>query len=89
MGTWTATQIVSFVSYGTSSPFPSTFEGGKAVISVHAMTTTGFEVDALLTVICLIGSPPAGVDEGIRFNVQNLINFNMPDGGNTLFVRTA
>src|SRR5713226_4503670 len=31
-GTWTATQLVSFVSYGSAgSSFPPGFEGGKAV----------------------------------------------------------
>lgn len=84
-GTWTATQLVSFVSFGTSAPFPPSFEGGKAVIRVHASVG----VDALLTVYCLIGSPPSGFEEGIRLNVQNIINFNMQDGGNTLFIRTA
>lgn len=94
-GTWTATQLVSFVSYGSGSlqGLPPSFEGGKAVIRVHAVVTggpdTGFEVNALLTVYCLLGSPPAGQDEGIKLNVQDIINFNMQDGGNTLFIRTA
>lgn len=93
-GTWTATQLMSFVSYGSAGPsFPPGFEGGKAVIRVHSVVTggpaTGFEVDALLTVQCLLGTPPSGFEEGIRLNVQNIINFNMPDGGNTLFIRTA
>jgi hypothetical protein len=86
-GTWTATQLMSFVSYGSGSlqGFPSNFEGGKAVIRVHASVG----VDAILTVYCLLGSPPAGQEEGIKLNVQDIINFNMQAGGNTLFIRTA
>lgn len=86
-GTWTATQLVSFVSYGPSSfaGLPPGSEGGKAVIRVHASVG----VDAILTVICLLGSPPSGVDEGIKLNVQDIINFNTQTGGVTLFIRTA
>ncbi len=86
-GTWTATQLVSFVSFGSGSlqGFPASFEGGKAVIRVH--TSSGH--DALLTVYCALGSTPAGFEEGIRLNVQDIINFNMQAGGNTLFIRTA
>ena len=85
-GTWTATQLMSFVSYGSAGPsFPPGLEGGKAVIRVHA----NVGVDALLTVFCLLGSPPSGVDEGVRLNVQDIINFNMQAGGATVFIRTA
>jgi hypothetical protein len=86
-GTWTATQLVSFVSYGSASlqGLPPNFEGGKAVIRVHASVG----VDAILTVYCVLGSPPSGVDEGIRLNVQNIINFNTQAGGTTIFIRTA
>lgn len=86
-GTWTATQLVSFVSFGSGSlqGLPASFEGGKAVIRVHASVG----VDALLSVYCALGSPPPGFEEGIRLNVQDIINFNMQAGGNTLFMRTA
>ncbi len=36
-----------------------------------------------------IGSPPSGFEEGVRLNVYDLINFNMPSGGATLFVSTS
>ena len=86
-GTWTATKLVSFVSYGSGSlqGLPPSFEGGKAVIRIHASVG----VDALLTVFCILGSPPSGVDEGIRLNVQDIINFNVQVGGATVFIRTA
>ncbi len=86
-GTWIATQLVSFVSYGSALPqgFPANFEGGKVVIRIHASVG----VDAILTVICLLGSPPSGVDEGIRLNVQDIINFNKQAGGATVFIRSV
>ena len=85
-GTWTAAELISFVSYGSAGPsFPPGFEGGKAVILVH--TSVGF--DAILTVICAFGSPPAGQHEGIHLNVQDVINFNKQVSGFTLFIQTA
>ncbi len=85
-GTWTATQLLSFVSYGSAGPgFPPGFEGGKAVIRVHL--SVGF--DAILTVECALGSPPPGAHEGIRLNVQDIINFNKQASGFTVFIQTA
>ncbi len=92
-GTWTASGVISFVSYGhgTGTPFPTTFFGGKLALRVAA-TPAGEGAPtfpATLTVFCLIGSPPSGVEEGVRLNVYDLINFNMPSGGNTVFVLTS
>jgi len=90
-GTWTASGVISFVSYGTAAPFPTTFFGGKLALRVAA-TPAGEGAPTLpgtLTVYCLIGSPPSGFEEGVRLNVYDLINFNMPSGGNTLFVSTS
>ncbi len=84
-GTWTATQLLSFVSYGSSPGFPPGFEGGKAVILVHL--SVGF--DAILTVICGLGSPPPGQHEGIHLNVLDVINFNKQVSGFTVFIQTS
>ena len=91
VGTWTASGVISFVSYGTSAGLPPTFFGGKLALRVAA-TPAGEGAPTLpgtLTVYCLIGSPPSGFEEGVRLNVYDLINFNMPSGGNTLFVSTS
>ena len=87
-GTWTAQQLLSFVSYGTAPPFPPTFEGGKALMLIHLSPSTGGAgFDGVLRITCLIGSPPASAHEGIRLNVQDVINFNKEVSGDTLFIR--
>ncbi len=88
-GTWTAQQLLSFVSYGTS-PGSSTFEGGKALVLIHLSPDAGGSgFDAVLRITCLIGSPPAGAHEGIRLDIQDVINFNKEVSGLTLFIRTS
>ncbi len=87
-GTWTAQQLLSFVSYGTSPGLPATFEGGKALVLIHLSPNAGGSgFDAVLRITCLVGSPPAGAHEGIRLNVQDVINFNKEVSGLTLFIR--
>jgi len=89
-GTWTAQQLLSFVSYGTAPPFPPTFEGGKALVLIHLSPSTGGSgFDGVLRITCLIGSPPPSAHEGIRLNVQDVINFNKEVSGDTLFIRTS
>ncbi len=88
-GEITATGLQSFQFYGCGLPGFPDFCGGRALISVHLEATVGgtvVEADGTLTVDCLIGSPPAGADEGVRLNVKDLINFNMEVSGETLFV---
>ena len=85
-GTWTAQQLPSFVSYGTAPPVPPSFNGGKALMLIHLLPSSGGSgFDAVLRITCLIGSPPAGAHEGIRLNVQDVINFNKEVSGETLF----
>jgi hypothetical protein len=85
-GTFEATQLLSFVSYGSvPGPCPPECEGGRALIRVHLSNGS----DATLTVTCLIGNPPGGADEGIRLAVQGGPNFNREVSGETLFFRTG
>ena len=89
-GTWTAQELLSFVSYGTSPPFPPTFEGGKALMRIHLSPNSGGSgFDGVLRITCLIGSPPAGAHEGIRLDIQDVINFNKEVSGDTLFIRMS
>ena len=87
-GTWTATELVSFVSYGTDGgTTPANFEGGLAVIEVHLAPTGGGEgFDATLNLSCVIGHPPTGADEGITLAVEEGPNFNHSVSGITLFI---
>jgi len=84
MGTWTAVQLLSFVSYGSGAAqgLPPNFFGGEALIRVHL--SAGF--DAILKITCVLGNPPAGKMEGIRLTVQGVINFNKQVSGDTLFI---
>ena len=80
-GTWTATQLLSFNSYG--GPAGTPFEGGLALIEVHLSTGP----DAVLELDCLVGSPPPSGHEGIRLAVEGGPNFNQQVSGETLFIR--
>ena len=89
-GTWTATQLLSFKSYGSSPEtvgLPPTWEAGKAIIRVH-LVADGMEADAILTVGCILPEVmmPGGVFEGSTLNVQGGLNFNKADFGATLFI---
>jgi hypothetical protein len=90
MGTWSATQLMSFESYGNSSGLPSNFVGGKALILVQ-LSVGGTPVHtAVLTVICDVGSPPTGLMEGVKLSVQDTpFNFNKQVSGITLFIASA
>jgi len=65
-GTWTATSVEGFVSYGTrlpGSPFPPPpATGGMAKLRVSLSDGQ----DGVLTIFCVIGSPPPSVGEGIH-----------------------
>lgn len=77
-GTWTATSLVSFTSYGCGvrggEPVPANFCGGLATMKVHLSGTLvnppagHVELDAVLYVDCKLGTPPATAKEGIRLD---------------------
>ncbi len=88
-GTWEAKALMSFVSYGNATPqgLPANLFGGKAVIRVTLLVGGTPVHDAVLTVYCLLGHPPNGSHEGIRLNVQDVINFNKQVSGDTVFMQ--
>jgi len=86
-GTWAATQLIAFVSYGTLPPPNDNLEGGKANVRVTLLPSSGGSLKAVLQIHCLLGSFPAGVDEGIRLNVPGVNNFNKEIHGQTLFIK--
>ena len=91
-GTWQATKLISFKSYGSASAqsLPKEFEGGRALIKV-SIKPDGFNqsFDGTLTVTCLLGDEvPKKQEEGIRLAIRAVpINFNKEISGATLFVR--
>jgi len=97
-GTWTATSLVSFTSYGCGvrggEPVPANFCGGLATMQVHVSATRvnppagHVEVDAILIVDCKLGTPPTTAHEGIQLShaAQNFDMTNDSGHGETLFV---
>ena len=87
-GSWTATGLAGFHSYGSAAAqgLPPELFGGMAILTVHIITTSGLEADGLLTITCTLGDQiPSGATEGVRLNVQDIINFNKEVSGFTVF----
>lgn len=100
-GTWTATELLSFDSYGCGVvtfpdpdvALPPDFCGG--VLKLRVLLTpagTNLAIDAILTVFCIVGpNPPNSHDdppeEGVSLVVPGAINFNQTNGGMNVFVR--
>ncbi|TMD26346.1 MAG: hypothetical protein E6I94_10735 [Chloroflexi bacterium] len=84
-GTWVATSLISFQSYGCGelegSPVPPTATP-DANPSVH--------LSGALTITCVVGTnvTPRAV-EGVRVNVYDVINFNktVPESGANIFIQ--
>ncbi len=82
-GTWEASSVVSFVSYGVANPRA---EGGKLVLTVllHFDGMPGVQ-SATLIVTCHLGSPPATAKEGATLSSGSMFNFDTPFTGVTTF----
>ncbi len=87
-GTWHAEELVSFTSFGTASP-TSSLEGGIVVLQVELESTSGATLHAILTIGCLLGTPPAGSFEGIHLNVVGGPDFSTTVSGITVFVQLS
>jgi hypothetical protein len=97
-GTFQAHHLISFTDFGTSAGLSPMFHGGTALILVRGVrydnsdpalnTTSKFK--ATLRVDCLIGNPPAGLEEGINFAISGGLNFDEKPSnhGFTSFVTT-
>jgi len=98
-GTWTATGLTSFVSYGCGvrggEPVPANFCGGLATITAHLNGTRvnppvgQVEADVILFVNCRLGPNPSG-QEGIKLDGRpHAPNFDITNAsmnGETLFI---
>ena len=92
-GTWEATALLNYQSYGCGvlfgTPIPPELCGGKVTMAV-LLTPDGttLELPAMLTVFCVIGNHvPVSAEEGVRLNVPGIINFNDVTGGDNAYER--
>jgi hypothetical protein len=85
-GSFTVTGIGGFVSYGSGAAqgLPANFFGGQAQLSVSLDNGSS----GLLTVTCVLGSPPAGHMEGIAVILGSGGAFTQEVSGNTLFIHS-
>ena len=92
-GTWAATGLLSFQSYGNGVPqgLPPTFFGGRVALTVLLTPSANPSLrrPAILQIECALGTPPGGAEEGIRLNVKDLINFNktVPESGANVYIQ--
>ncbi|MFI7356216.1 hypothetical protein ACIBTP_19990 [Streptomyces avidinii] len=91
-GTFQARKVKSFTNYGNGTPqgTPANFFGGLLVLHVDITPDTDpkARIPAVLTIDCLLGSPPAGAEEGINLDVPGLIDFDtIIPGSATVFVQ--
>jgi len=96
-GTWEATQLLAYQSYGCGvvlgNELPPNFCGGMLKMRVLLTTPSG-EFKGILTVFCIIGpNPPNSHDdlseEGVTLNIVGVINFNKVVGGMNIYIRTS
>jgi hypothetical protein len=85
-GTFTVTGMEGFVSYGSGAAqgLPANFFGGEAKLRVALSDGTS----GVLTIFCLLGSPPMSKMEGINLILGTGGDYTKQDGGNTLFIQS-
>jgi hypothetical protein len=98
-GTWEATELLDYQSYGCGEVFgdeiPPDLCGGAVKMRVTLMPNgTSLHLPGIMTVICVIGpNPPNSIlgprTEGAMLNVPGIINFNHTDGGENVFIQTG
>lgn len=93
-GTWTATQLLSFVDYGSGTDgFGPPLHAGNALIAVNLIVGGTVVHTGILEVTCRLpgagGPSEMGKEEGVRLNVQDAINFNQKVSGFTVFIQTS
>ncbi len=94
-GTWTATQLLTYQSYGCGvvfgTPIPPDLCGGRLAMRV-LLTPDGttLQIPGILSVYCVIGDKrPSSVEEGVRLVVPAHVNFNDVTGGDNVYVQTS
>jgi len=98
-GTWTATGLINYQSYGCGevfgTPIPPELCGGAVKMNVTLTPTgTSLQLPGIMTVFCVIGTrAPHSVlgplTEGVTLNVPGIQNFNHSNGGDNDYVQTS
>ncbi len=86
-GTWTATELLSFTSFGPdpTGSLPPNLVGGLALIEVKLSPSgTHRSFEAVLQVDCGINSPTGA--EGVMLTVEDRLSFTQEVSGLTVFV---
>jgi hypothetical protein len=96
-GTWEATDLIAYQSYGCGVVFGTPIDpsacGGRVEMRVMLSTPLG-ELPGILTVFCVIGpNPPNSIisngdrSEGATLNVPGVVNFNHSAGGDNVIIQ--
>jgi len=94
-GTWTATELISYQSYGCGEvlgdPLPPELCGGVVKFAATFSTPIG-ELDGIITVFCIVGPKAASSHddppgEGVTVVVPGIINFNHTGGGENVYIQ--
>jgi hypothetical protein len=94
-GTWTATELISYHSYGCGEvlgdPIPPELCGGALKFAATFSTPLG-ELNGIITVVCIVGpKAPASLNqasgEGVTVVVPGIINFNHTGGGDNIYIQ--
>jgi hypothetical protein len=98
-GTWTATGLINYQSYGCGevfgTPIPPELCGGAVKMNITLTPTgTSLQLPGIMTVFCVIGTrAPHSVlgplTEGVTLNVPGIQNFNHSNGGDNDYVQTS
>ena len=98
-GTWTATELLEYQSYGCGvvlgNPIaPAACGGALKMRIVGTPNGTNLQIEAILTIFCIIGpNPPNSHDdpsgEGITLVVPGIANFNKIVEGMNLYVQQS
>jgi hypothetical protein len=92
-GEWTATELISFHSYGSGEAqgLPSNFWGGQAQLRVNLIVGGAVVGEGILVIDCELGKVPGGAAEGVTLLVYDSplgpIHFNKSVSGITIFLR--
>ena len=92
-GTWAATGLVDYQSYGNAVPqgLPANFFGGRVTLTALLTPSAAPSVHkpAILQIECALGNFPPSAVEGVRLNVLDVINFNktVPGSGANVYIK--